>query len=168
MQNEQKTYLLDEPLANKKMMSWIMSLVLVGCVAGSFASGGDLEWTTRLMIIGVVLIFFVAVIGLEYVLYLRRMRVRMDETRVWTHIPLTKDRSLAWKQIHTAAIVHLKNMNYPAMIVLSIHEPKDVLTRKRMVWKNPKRGEELRIILTETRRDVVEHCLNTVLPEITL
>lgn len=168
MKNEQNNYLLDETLANAKMMKWIMTLILVGCVAGSFSSGNDLDWTTRLIIIACVLVFFVVVVGLEYVLYLRRMRVRMDESRVWTHIPLTKDRALAWKDIHTAAIVHLKNMNYPDMIVLSIHEPKDVLTRKRMMWKGAKRGQELRIPLTDSRREVVEKCLNMTLPEITL
>ena len=70
--------------------------------------------------------------------------------------------------MRTAAIVHLRNMNYPDMIVLSIHEPKDVLTRKRMVWKNPKRGEEMRFPLTESRRAVVEERLNMTLPEINL
>lgn len=166
--SEQNNYLLDETLANAKMMKWIMTLILVGCVAGSFSSGPDLEWIVRLIIIVCVVAFFAVVVGLEYVLYLRRMRVRMDENRVWTHIPLTKDRALAWKDIHTAAIVSLKNMNYPDMIVLSIHEPREVLTRKRMVWKNAKRGQELRIPLTESRRAVVEQCLNTTLPEIVL
>lgn len=167
MKHEQKNYLLDETLANGKMMKWVMSLVLVGVIAGSFSTG-DLEWPVRLMIAAGVMVFFALVIGLEYLLYLRRMRIRMDEERVWTHIPLMKDRSLRWKDIHTAAIVRLKNMNYPAMIVLSIHEPRAVLTRKRMMWKNAKRGEELRIPLTDSRLDVVEHCLNTVLPDITL
>ncbi len=168
MKNEQNNLLLDETLANGKMIKWILSLVLVGCVAGSFSSGAELEWPVRLAIIAGVLVFFCVVLGLEYVLYLRRMRVRMDETRVWTHIPLMKDRSLEWKQIRTAAIVHLTNFNYPDMIVLSIHEPREVLTRKRMMWKNAKRGQELRIPLTDSRREVVEKCLNTTLPEIAL
>lgn len=167
MKNEQQNYLLDETLADRKMMGWIAMLIVVGVIAGS-ASGNDLDWTLRLVVIAGVCAFFALVIGLEYLLYLRRIRLRMDENRVWTHIPLTKERSLEWKQMRTAAIVHLRNMNYPDMIVLSIHEPKDVLTRKRMVWKNPKRGEEMRFPLTESRRAVVEERLNMTLPEINL
>ena len=167
MKNEQQNYLLDEPLADRKMMGWIAMLIVVGVIAGS-ASGNDLDWNLRLAVIAGVCAFFALVIGLEYLLYLRRMRLRMDENRVWTHIPLTKERSLEWKQMRTAAIVHLRNTNYPDMIVLSIHEPKDVLTRKRMVWKNPKRGEEMRFPLTESRRAVVEERLNMTLPEINL
>lgn len=167
MKNEQQNYLLDEPLADRKMMGRIAILIVVGVIAGS-ASGHNLDWKIRLAVIAGVCVFFALVIGLEYLLYLRRMRLRMDENRVWTHIPLTKDRSLAWKQMRTAAVVHLRNMNYPDMIVLSVHEPKDVLTRKCMVWKNPKRGEEMRFPLTESRRAVVEQCLNMTLPEIVL
>jgi hypothetical protein len=59
-------------------------------------------------------------------------------------------------------------MNYPAMIVLSIHAPQETLTRKRMMWKNPKRSEELRIQLTDSRRAVVEQQLGMHLPEIML
>lgn len=168
MKKEQNNYLLDETLANGKMMTWIATLVLVGLVAGSFSSGHDLDWKIRLGIMAGVGAFFALVIGVEYLVYLRRMRIRMDETRVWTHIPLTKDRSLEWKQMRTAAIVHLSNMNYPDMIVLSVHEPKEVLTRKRMMWKGAKRGEEMRFPVTESRRAVVEQCLNMELPEITL
>lgn len=168
MKNEQNNYLLDETLADRKMMGWIATLIVVGAVSGMVANGNDLEWHVRIIIVAAVLAFFALVIGLEYLLYLRRIRLRMDENRVWTHIPLTKDRSLEWKQMRTAAIVTLKNMNYPTQIVLSVHEPKDVLTRKRMVWKNAKRGEEMRFPLTESRRAVVEERLNMTLPEIEL
>lgn len=169
MKNEQNNYLLDEKLADRKMMGWLAGLIAVGVLAGSLSgSGAKLDGETWLIVIGVTTVIFGLGMGLAYLVFLRHMRIRMDETRVWTHIPLQKDRSLEWKQIRTAAIVTLKNANYPAQIVLSIHEPQEALTRKRMVWKNPKRGEEMRILLTDSRRAVVEQCLHMTLPEIEL
>jgi len=169
MKNEQNNYLLDEKLADRKMMGWLAGLIAVGVLAGSLSgSGAELDAEAWLIVIAVTTVIFGLGMGLAYLLFLRHMRIRMDENRVWTHIPLQKDRSLEWKQIRTAAIVTLKKMNYPAQIVLSVHEPQEALTRKRMVWKNPKRGEEMRILLTDSRRAVVEQCLHMTLPEIEL
>jgi len=151
------------------MMGWLAGLIAVGVLAGSLSgSGAELDAEAWLIVIAVTTVIFGLGMGLAYLLFLRHMRIRMDENRVWTHIPLQKDRSLEWKQIRTAAIVTLKKMNYPAQIVLSVHEPQEALTRKRMVWKNPKRGEEMRILLTDSRRAVVEQCLHMTLPEIEL
>ena len=169
MKNEQNNYLLDEKLADRKMMGWLAGLIAVGVLAGSLSgSGAELDAEAWLIVIAVTTVIFGLGMGLAYLLFLRHMRIRMDENRVWTHIPLQKDRSLEWKQIRTAAIVTLKKMNYPPQIVLSVHEPQEALTRKRMVWKNPKRGEEMRILLTDSRRAVVEQCLHMTLPEIEL
>lgn len=176
MNNERKDQpsacLLDEPLANRKSMKWAVSLVLLGAAAGAVSGMSRIDDARTL---GIVVIVLVAMVGLillivwaEYALFLRRMRLRMDESRVWTHIPLTKDRSLEWGQIRTAAVVHLKNMNYPEMIVLSVHEPEEALTRRRMMWKNPKRGEELRFVASDTRREMVGRMLHMELPDITL
>ena len=167
MKNEQNSYLLDEKLADRKMMGWLTGLMAVGVLAGSL-SGTALDAGALLIVIGVSVVILGLGLGLAYLMFLRRMRIRMDETRVWTHVPLQKDRALAWKQIRTAAVVRLKNMNYPTQIVLSIHEPQEALTRKRMVWKNAKRGEEMRILLTDSRRAVVEQCLHMTLPDIEL
>lgn len=169
MKNEQNNYLLNEKLADRKMMGWLAGLIAVGVLAGSLSgSGAELDAEAWLIVIAVTTVIFGLGMGLAYLLFLRHMRIRMDENRVWTHIPLQKDRSLEWKQIRTAAIVTLKKMNYPAQIVLSVHEPQEALTRKRMVWKNPKRGEEMRILLTDSRRAVIEQCLHMELPEIQL
>lgn len=168
----QPQYLLDEPLANHKSMKWALSLVLLGAAVGGISSMARIEDARTLGILALVLVVMVGLILLlvwaEYKLLLARMRLRMDETRVWTHIPLTKDRALEWKQIRTAAVVHLKNMNYPEMIVLSIHEPEQALTRKRMMWKNPKRGEELRFVASDSRREMVGQMLHMELPDIYL
>lgn len=169
MKNEQNNYLLDEKLADRKLMGWLAGLIAAGVIAGSLSgSGAKLDAEAWLIVIGVTTVIFGLGMGLAYLVFLRHMRIRMDEKRVWTHIPLQKDRSLEWKQIRTAAIVTLKNANYPAQIVLSVHEPQEALTRKRMVWKNPKRGEELRILLTDSRRAAIEQCLHMTLPEIKL
>jgi hypothetical protein len=37
-----------------------------------------------------------------------------------------------------------------------------------MVWKNPKRGEEMRIVFTDSRRAIIEQCLHMTLPELEL
>lgn len=160
--------LLDEKLSTSQMLWWIVGIMITSAVAGGISgSRGEFGWVTV-----VVIVVSIAIIGLGVllanVLFLRRMRLRMDTTRVWTHIPLTKDRSLNWAEIRTAAVVTLKNMNYPAMLVLSIHAPAEALTRKRMVWKNPRRGEELRIPVTDARRAVVEQQLGMTLPDIEL
>lgn len=166
--NENNELLLDEKLSTNQMLWWLMGIMVTAAIAGGLSgSRGATGWIT-LVVIGV----SIAIIGLGVLLanvvYLRRMRLKMDATRVWTHIPLQKDRSLNWADVRTAAVVTLKNMNYPAMIVLSIHAPQEALTRKRMVWKNPKRGEELRIPLSDTRRAVIEQQLGMTLPEIEL
>lgn len=166
--NENTDLLLDEKLSTPQMLWWLVGVMVCAAFAGSISGSRDADGFLLLIVfavsIGVVLLGLL----LANVLFLRRMRLKMDATRVWTHIPLTKDRSLNWADVRTAAVVTLKNMNYPAMIVLSIHAPADALTRKRMVWKNPKRGEELRIPLTDTRRAVVEQQLGMTLPDIEL
>ena len=169
MNEEQNNFLLDEKLADRKMMGWLSGLIAVGVLAGSLSgSGADLDAEAWLIVIGVTTVIFGLGMGLAYLVFLRHMRIRMDEKRVWTHIPLQKDRSLEWKQIRTAAVVTLKNANYPAQIVLSVHEPQEALSRKRMVWKNPKRGEEMRIVFTDSRRAIIEQCLHMTLPELEL
>lgn len=167
MKNEQNNYILDEPLVTKNVFWWILGIVAVSGLVGGIS--GAKEFSMLVVWITLAVVALAAVVMLiENLLFFRRMRLRMDENRVWTRIPLMKDRSLAWKQIRTAAIVRLKNANYPAQIVLSIHEPEEALTRKRMVWKNAKRGEELRLPLNETRRAAIEQCLRMTLPEIEL
>lgn len=157
--------LLDERLSTNKMLWWLMGLMTASAIAGgvSGSRGGS-----GLVVIGASVLILLLGLLLAYALFLRRMRLRMDATRVWTHIPLTKDRSLNWADIRTAAVVTLRDMNYPAMIVLSVHQPQEALTRHRMMWKNAKRGEELRIPLSETRRAVVEQKLGMTLPDIEL
>ena len=165
--NENGQLLLDEPLSTPAIMWWLTGIIVCSGVISGMARMREVS----LLLVGVILgtiAFLVLVAWLTYWLYCRRMRLRMDATRVWSHIPLTKDRSLNWADVRTAAIVKLKDMNYPTMIVLSIHTPQETLTRKRMVWKNPKRGEELRIQLTDSRRAIVEQQLGMTLPEITL
>ena len=166
--NENPKLLLDETLAPPKTMWWLCGIFVVSGITGGISgSQGQVD----LLLVGVILgclAFFMGVAWLTYWLICRRMRLRMDTTRVWSHIPLTKDRSLNWADIRTAAIVSLKNLAYPAMIVLSLEAPEDALTRKRMMWKNPKRGQELRILLTDSRRAVVEQMLQMTLPDIVL
>lgn len=161
------TLLLDESLATPAMLWWLIGIVAVSSIFSGISAAKEVTWITLAVILGCMLFFFL-IIGLTYVLFCRRMRLRMDAERIWTHIPLQKDRALAWGQVRTAAIVTLRNMNYPALIVLSIHDPQTALTRKRMVWKNPKRGEELRLPLTDSRRAMIEQQLGMTLPEIEL
>lgn len=165
--NPQEQLLLDETLATPKTIWWLMGIIAVSAFVGALSGAKELDWIVLIITVAAIA-FFGLIVLIEYFLFMRRMRLRMDATRVWTHIPLTRDRSLDWAVIRTAAIVRLDKTNYPAMIVLSIHAPQEALTRKRMVWKNPKRGEELRIPLTDTRRAVIEQCLNMQLPDITL
>lgn len=165
--NESAELLLDETLSTPAMMWWLTGIIVCSGVISGMARMREVS----LLLVGVILgtiAFLVLVAWLTYWLYCRRMRLRMDATRVWSHIPLTKDRSLNWADVRTAAIVKLKDMNYPAMIVLSVQSPEEALTRKRMMWKNPKRGQELRFQLTDSRRAVVEQQLGMTLPEITL
>lgn len=165
--NKTTGLLLDEPLSTPAIMWWLTGIIVCSGVISGLAGKHDVTP----LLIGVTLAttaFMVGVAWLTYWLYCCRMRLKMDATRVWSHIPLTKDRSLSWADVRTAAIVTLKNVNYPAMIVLSVHAPQETLTRKRMLWKNPRRGEELRIQLTDTRRTIVEQQLNMRLPEIQL
>ena len=160
--------LLDEKISTRQMLWWITGILLSSAVVGGIAgSQGHFSWLILGLIAAFVVIILLGVL-LADVLFLRRMRLRMDHTRVWTHIPLTKDRSLNWADMRCAAVVTLKNVTYPAMIVLSVHAPEEALTRKRMMWKNPVRGEELRIPLTDSRRAVVEQQLGMKLPEIEL
>ena len=71
--------------------------------------------------------------------------------------------------MRTAAIVKLSNDPRYCWIVLSTNpNPADVLVRKRLVWKNAKRGEEVRIPYTARRQEVVGHYLHMTLPEIKL
>lgn len=165
--NTHEGLLLDETLATPKTIWWLMGIIAVSAFVGALSGAREFDWIVLIIAVVAIAVFGLIVL-LEYFLFMRRMRLRMDATRVWTHIPLTKDRSLDWAAIRTAAIVRLDKMNYPAMIVLSIHDPQEALTRKRMVWKNPRRGEELRIPLTDSRRAVIEQCLNMQLPEIVL
>lgn len=160
--------LLDEKLSTSQMLWWITGIMFCSAIAGGISGSRGASGEVLLIVLGMSLGIIGLGVLLANVLILRRMRLKMDATRVWTHIPLTKDRSLNWADVRTAAVVTLKNMNYPAMIVLSIHAPAEALTRKRMVWKNPKRGEELRIPLADTRRAVVEQQLGMTLPDIEL
>ena len=165
--HESSALLLDESLTTPAIMWWMTGIIFFSGLAGGLIGSQHIS----LLLIGVTLgitAFLAGVAWLTWWLFCRRMRLRMDATRVWSHIPLTKDRSLNWADVRTAAIVKLKDMNYPAMIVLSVQSPEEALTRKRMVWKNPKRGEELRFQLTDSRRAVVEQMLHMTLPEIVL
>lgn len=163
--NPHDELLLNEILATPKTIWWLMGLIAVSAFVGALSGAKEFDWIVLIIAVAAIAVFGLTVL-LEYFLFMRRMRLYMDKTRVWMHIPLTKDRSLDWAAIRTAAIVRLGN--YPAMIVLSIHDPQEALTRERMVWKNPQRGEELRFHLTDSRRAVVEQCLHMQLPEITL
>lgn len=165
---ENTDLLLDEKLSTSQMMWWITGLMLCAAIAGGISGSRGASGELMLIVIAVSIGIIGLGILLANVLILRHMRLKMDATRVWTHIPLTKDRSLNWADVRTAAVVTLKNMNYPAMIVLSVHAPAEALTRKRMMWKNPKRGEELRIPLNDTRRAIVEQQLHMTLPDIEL
>lgn len=166
--NENNHLLLDEKLSTPQMLWWIVGIMICSAFAGSISGSRDANGFTMLIVFAVSIGIVLLGVLLANVLFLRRIRLKMDASRVWTHIPLTKDRSLNWADVRTAAIVTLKNMNYPAMIVLSIHAPAEALTRKRMVWKNPRRGEELRIPVTDSRRAVIEKQLGMQLPNIEL
>nr|MBR4281212.1 hypothetical protein [Clostridia bacterium] len=166
--NENPELLLDETLATPNMMWWLSGIMIVSGVAGGISGAqGDVSLLLLGVIVGCIA-FLVGVVWLTYWLICRRMRLKMDTTRVWSHIPLTKDRSLNWADVRTAAVVSLKNMAYPSMIVLSVETPEVALTRKRMMWKNPKRGQELRFPLSDARRAVVEQQLGMQLPDIVL
>lgn len=166
--NEQTELLLDETVATPAMMWWLTGIMLCSGVVGGLAGArGEISLLLLGVIAAMLVVMLLGIWG-AYWLICRSMRLKMDATRVWTHIPLTKDRSLAWGDIRTAAVVTLKGMNYPTMIILSIHAPEEALTRKRMMWKNARRGEEMRIPLTEQRRAIVEQQLNMQLPDITL
>ena len=167
MKDDQCNYILDDPLMTKSIFWWILGIVAIAGLVGGISGAGEFSLLTVGITLAVVAMTALVML-IENLLFFRRMRLRMDEKRIWTHIPLMKDRSLDWKQIRTAAIVILKNANYPAQIVLSVHAPQEVLTRKRMVWKNAKRGEELRIPVSDTRRAAIEQCLHMTLPEIIL
>ena len=170
MTEDQNNFLLDEKLADRKMMGWLSGLIAVGVLAGSLSgSGADLDAEAWLIVIGVTTVIFGLGMGLAYLVFLRHMRIRMDEKRVWTHIPMQKDRSLDWQQVRTAAIVKLSNDPRYHWIVLSTNpHPAEVIVRKRLIWKGPGRGEEGRIPYTGKRREAVEHYLNMTLPEIML
>lgn len=166
--SENTDLLLDEKLSTSQMLWWITGIMLCSAIAGGISGSRGANGEVLLIVLGISIGIIGLGVLLANVLFLRRMRLKMDATRVWTHIPLTKDRSLNWADVRTAAVVTLKNMSYPAMIVLSIHAPAEALTRKRMMWKNPRRGEELRIPASDSRRTVVEQQLGMKLPDIEL
>ena len=167
MNKNDENLLLDENLSTPAMMWWLTGVLIVSGLVGGLAGSDEFTLLTIGITLGMV-VFMVAVAWLTWWLLCRRMRLKMDAERVWSHIPLTRDRCLNWADIRTAAIVTLKGVNYPAMIVLSIHLPQEALLRNRMLWKNPKRGEELRFPVTDTRRAAIEKQLGMQLPEITL
>lgn len=168
MKKEQKQYLLNESHVNRQALGWLVAVMVCSGIAGGIAGAGQLDGKMLLLVLGITFAVLAMGFGLAWLLIIRRVRLYMDEQGVWVHMPLIRDRVLAWKQIRTAAVIDLENMNYPTMIVLSVHEPAQTLTRKRMLWNNAKRGQELRIWYSDSRRAVVEQQLNMVLPEITL
>lgn len=168
MKKEQKQYLLNESHVNKQAMGWLTGVVVCSGIVGGLSGARSLDGETLLLTLGLCAVVLGLGFGLAYVLFIRRVRLYMDEQGLWIHMPLQKDRPLLWKDVRTAAVVELKNMNYPTMIVLSVHEPAETLTRKRMMWKNAKRGQELRIWHSESRQAVVEQMLHMTLPEIVL
>lgn len=168
MKKEQKQYLLNESHVNKDAMRWLVGVMVCSGIAGGLSGARTLDGETLLIVLGVTAVVLGLGFGLAYALVIRRVRLYMDEQGLWVHMPLMKDRPLLWKDVRTAAVVNLKNMAYPTMIVLSVHTPDETLTRKRMMWKNAKRGQELRIWHSESRLAVVENMLHMTLPEIVL
>ena len=168
MKKEQKQYLLNESHVNKDAMRWLVGVMVCSGIAGGISGARTLDGKMLLLVLGITAVMLGLGFGLAYVLFIRKVRLYMDEQGLWIHMPLQKDRPLLWKDIRTAAIVNLQNMNYPTMIVLSVNQPAETLTRKRMVWKNTKRGQELRIWHSESRQAVVEQMLHMTLPEIVL
>ena len=166
MKKEQKQYLLNESHLNKDAMRWLAGVLVCSAIAGGISGARTLDGETLLLVLGITAVVLGLDFGLAYVLVIRPVRLYMDEQGLWVHMPLMKDRPLLWKDIRTAAVVNLKNMTYPTMIVLSVYTPEETLTRKRMVWKNAKRGQELRIWHSESRQAVVEQMLHMTLPEI--
>lgn len=168
MKKEQKQYLLNESHVNKDVLGWLVGLMVCSGIAGGLSGARTLDGETLLLVLGITAVGLGLGFGLAYVLVIRRVRLYMDEQGLWVHMPLMKDRPLLWKDIRTAAVVNLENMASPTMIVLSVHEPAETLTRKRMMWKNARRGQEMRIWFSESRLAVVEDMLNMTLPEIVL
>ncbi len=167
---EDENLLLDESLTPNKMLWWLYGILCVAGLVGALSAvdGGRDDVLIALGVAAAFAVIFAVIFILENLLIFRRMRLKMNAERIWSHIPLTKDRSLNWADIRTAAVVQLKGMTYPPMIVLSVQMPAEALTRKRMLWKNPKRGVEMRIPLSDSRRAVIEQQLGMALPDILL
>lgn len=154
---------LNETLAPVKALVTV-SLVMWGLIGvGVIIRVGKVDGVV-LAVLGGMLAFYVVVMLIYYALFIRKMRLIVDESGVTVRIPLTKPRPIAWPQVRTAAIIKPNNGISPAMILLSSHEPEQALNHNRLMWRNPKRGEEVRFALTDSRRAIVEHYLHMELP----
>ena len=163
MENKNPSPTLNETLAPVRALV-VTSLVLWGLIfVGAVIRVGKLDGVL-LAVMGGMLAFYAVMMLIYYALFIRKMRLIVDETGATVRIPLTKPRPIAWTQVRSAAIVKPNNGVSPAIILLSIHEPEQALDHKRLMWRNPKRGEEVRFPLTDSRRAIVEHYLRMELP----
>lgn len=96
------------------------------------------------------------------------LRVSVDETGVSVHQLLGGSTFLGWKDIRTAAAVHLSTgFGEQSFIILSSKEPEQVLTRPALLWhKGLRLQEHVRIPYSTVRRAAVEHHLRMRLPDI--
>ena len=168
MEENRASWLLEEA-----QYPWVKGMVLGGVAAVAVYSlmamigADDLNWERFGMVL--VVVAATAVLLLLLLWFVNRARLVVDDQGVMmTHI-VTASHTLDWKQIRTAAIVRLSNDPRYHWIVLSTNpQPAEVIVRKRLMWKNPVRGEEVRIPYTDKRREAVEHYLHMTLPEIQL
>lgn len=169
MEENRTFWPLEEPLNPQiKASVWggvavIGPYVLVALIA---SIGRDFALETIIALAAVLVVCVGALLLLLW--FCNRARLVMDEQGVLTRSVLGKVSLLDWTQLRTAAIIKLGGNEMYHWIVLSVNEPAEVISRKRMVWKNPKRDQELRIPFTPKRRATVEHYLGKVLPEIKL
>lgn len=168
MEEKRPAWPLEEP-----QNPWVKSMVLGGIVAVAAYSlvamigADDLSWESVGMVLVVVAVTSVLLLLLLW--FVNRARLVLDDQGVLMKHIIAAPHTLDWKQVRTAAIVKLSNDPRYCWIVLSTNpNPADVLVRKRLVWKNAKRGEAVRIPYTARRQEVVGHYLHMTLPEIKL
>ena len=168
MEEKRPAWPLEEP-----QNPWVKSMVLGGIVAvaacslGAMIGADDLSWESFGMVLVVVAVTSVLLLLLLW--FVNRARLVLDDQGVLMKHIIAAPHTLDWKQVRTAAIVKLSNDPRYHWIVLSTNpHPAEVIVRKRLIWKGPVRGEEVRIPYTGKRREAVEHYLNMTLPEIML
>lgn len=169
MEENRPSWLLEEAQYPwvKGMVLGAVSMLVVYALIALIKATVEVTWE----LVGGVLFFTGIGTGLLLLLWwgMSRARLVLDDQGVLMKHIIAAPHTLDWKQVRTAAIVKLSNDPRYCWIVLSTNpNPADVLVRKRLVWKNAKRGEEVRIPYTARRQEVVGHYLHMTLPEIKL